>query len=188
MRKTLLLLISIALLMGCNKTTENSETVEDSTAILLPEVKSGAFYENVLNESNAVVLADKIIYDVILRNPDATDEWATERLQSLDLEALINVVFNAIYNGRLTPLNYKTEMPMSLDEVKQLEAEYARERIGKMQFVEEWYFDEKSLQFGKRITAIMLAYELYDLDGNPRGYKAGVMVRLDDLNAVADNE
>jgi len=157
-----------------NKDTEQKEDIN------VPEVKTGAFYETNLNSGNAVVIADTIIYDVIVKNAFPEDDWQEFCLKDVDRTALVNIIFNAIYNGKLTAYDYQQEIPLTVEEVKELEKEYNRDKFAKMQFIEEWYFDEKELQMGKRVNEIMLAYELINQDGEVRGYKAGVKVYLTD--------
>lgn len=143
------------------------------------EVKKGSFYGTDFNSSNAVVLADTITYDVTIKNPDPEDNWTEDDIGRMDEEALANIVINAIYNGRLTAYNYSTNEPMTIEQVKELESEYSRDRVGRMRFIEEWYFDEEKLEFGKRVNTIMLAYEKLNSEGIAR-YIPGVMVYLTD--------
>lgn len=157
-----------------------SEPKEQQEDLSTPPIKTGSFYKTDLNSNNASVIADTVTYDVVIKNVYPDDEWEVSKLKNIDRAALANIVFNAIYNGKLTAYNYRTEEPMSIEEVKQLEKEYPRESIGKMQFVEEWYLNEQEMQLGKRVNAIMLAYELRGDDGAVRGYKAGVKVYLTD--------
>ena len=169
----LLLLMMFSLILACESGIDHkNEKIE------IPPVKSGAFYTDVADSGQSIILAPSIIYDVIIKNPDSADYWTDECLQELDIEAMSNIIFNAIYNGKLVPHDYNTESPISLKEVKEFETEYLRKRIGKMQFSEEWYFNETSMEFGKRVNAIMLAYELYENDSTVKGYKAGIKVYL----------
>lgn len=163
---------------GCrndvNETNEN-----DSSAYKVPPAKTGNFYATNLNNANAIVLADSISYDVTIKNPDPQDTWTEEDIGRMDEAALANIVLNAIYNGRLTAYNYQTESPMSIKEVKAMETKYPRESVARMRFTEEWYFNENELKFGKRVNAIMIAYEKFNTKGEVR-YIPGVKVYLTD--------
>ncbi|MDF1550822.1 MAG: hypothetical protein P1P88_23570 [Bacteroidales bacterium] len=184
MRHTINLLILLCLSSllifqnGCrndvNETNEN-----DSTAYKVPPAKTGNFYATNLNNANAIVLADSISYDVTIKNPDPQDTWTEEDIGRMDEAALANIVLNAIYNGRLTAYNYQTESPMSIKEVKAMETKYPRESVARMRFTEEWYFNENELKFGKRVNAIMIAYEKFNTKGEVR-YIPGVKVYLTD--------
>ena len=156
------------------------EATEQKEEINVPPVKTGAFYETNLNSSNSIVIADTIIYDVVIKNAVPEDEWQEFCLKNVDRPAIANIIFNAIYNGKLTAYDYQHENSMTIDQVKELEKEYSRDKIAKIQFIEEWYFDEEEIKMGKRVNEIMLAYELNNSDGETRGYKAGVKVYLTD--------
>ncbi len=168
-------LLFIFILNSCEN-TENNQKEE----VKIPPVKIGAFYETDLNSSNSVIIADTIIYDVIIKNVSIEDDWQEFCLKNVDRTALANIIFNGIYNGKLTAYDYQQESPMTIEEVKELEKEFSRDQIGKMQFIEEWFFDEKDMTMGKRVNEVMLAYEILNLDGEVRAYKAGVKVYLTD--------
>ncbi|MCF6241540.1 MAG: hypothetical protein L3J74_09375 [Bacteroidales bacterium] len=179
MMKKLNLLIYLLLGFGviaCNDMPD--EHNKQGTGFKIPPVRTGTYYETELSGDNAVVIADTIIYSVVTKNSNPDDDWRTYCLRKLDQQALVNIIFNAIYQGKLIPYDYSTEEPMSIEEVKAFEKENDRKKIAKIQFVEEWYFDEKNLQMGKRVNAIMLAYELRNSKGEVSGYKAGVKVYL----------
>jgi hypothetical protein len=176
---TLLLSGLIFFFFSCKNTNnQNTNTKKDSVAVI--DAKKGEYKETDLTKNNALIIADSIAYPVIVKNPDQADEWTTDCLKHLNLKSLVNSIFNAVYEGKLTPYNYQTETPMTLDEVKQLEANYKRTEIGKILFTEEWYFDDKNMKMGKRVNSIMLAYELYDTNKSVKAYKAGVKVYLSD--------
>lgn len=165
--------------VGCNSGNEEAGTNTDSLTIKEPIIKTGTFYSNNLDAGNAILLADTIAYDVTIKNPDPSDEWTEQDLGRMDELALANMIYNAIYQKKLIAYDYQFETPMTIEEVKAKESEFSRDKIGRMRFVEEWYFDEKNLQFGKKINTIMIAYEQFLPDGQVR-YIPGVMVYLND--------
>ncbi|OQX98604.1 MAG: hypothetical protein B6I20_10880 [Bacteroidetes bacterium 4572_117] len=171
--KQTLAMALVLLISAC--TNENTQQKED---LNVPPVKTGAFYETDLDSSNSVLIADSIIYDVVIKNAFPEDEWSELCLKYVDRTALANIIFNAIYSGRLTAYDYQNEIAMTIEEVKELEKENSRDKIAKIQFIEEWYMDEKEMKMGKRVNEIMLAYELNNDDGEVRGYRAGVKVFL----------
>lgn len=156
------------------------EATEQKEEINISPVKTGTFYEKDLNSSNSIVIADTVIYDVVIKNAVPEDEWQEFCLKNVDRAAITNIIFNAIYNGKLTAYDYQHEKPMTINQVKELEKEYDRDKVAKIQFIEEWYFNEKKMKMGKIVNEIMLAYELNNSDGEIRGYKAGVKVYLTD--------
>lgn len=172
-----ILLIGIPVNQSCNKTENSNDTIAetDSNKLNIPDVKQGNFFEIDSSISNSVLLADTIIYNVIIKNPDPEDDWQEYSLKYLDKQALANIIFNAIYNGRLTPYNYQYENVMSIEEVKEMEKKHPRKEIANIQFTEEWYFNEKSLTFNKKVNSIMMAYERINKSGEVR-YTAGIQV------------
>lgn len=161
---------------ACNNETKKDNNTD--TGFEIPSVKTGTFYETDLNGDNAVVIADTITYSVVTKNSNPEDDWRSYCLRNMNQKALANILFNAIYQGRLQAYDYSTEEPMSIEEVRAFEKENDRNKIAKVQFVEEWYFDENKLKMGKRVNAIMMAYEIRNLKGEVTGYKAGVKVYL----------
>ncbi len=129
---------------------------------------------------DGAVIADTVIYDVIVKNPNASDLWAEQSLRNLNREGLVDIIFNAVYRGELIPYDYFTMEVMSVRDVARLESdpEFSRDNIGMLQFSEEWYFDEENLRMEKRVNSISLGYEVYDTDGNIRGYKPAFLITL----------
>ena len=177
-----LTLLMIICLSSCNSNNNNanidSDKLLDSQQSALPEVKTGNFYTTDLDKSKCVVLADTIVYYTVIKNPDPEDNWQEKCLSRLDRKALANIIFNAIYNERLTAYNFMTDEPMTIEEVKLMEKDHPRKDIAKMEFSEEWYFNENDLSFSKKVNAIMLGYEGSNLSGEIK-YYAGVKVYLD---------
>lgn len=130
--------------------------------------------------ASAAVIADTVIYDVVIRNPEPDDLWAEECLRQLNREALVDMIFNAIYRQELLPYDYFSNRVLSVNEIKELEKdpEFSRTNIGRIQFMEEWYFDEENLRMEKRVNSLSLGYEVFDSSGKLRGYKPAFMVKL----------
>lgn len=130
------------------------------------------------DKSKAIVLSDSLAYSAIIKNPDPEDDWTTQCLKNFKPQDLAQVIFDAVYAKKLTAYHYQLNTPMSIQEVKDLESEFSRDRIGKVLFTEEWYFDKEKLQMHKVVNSIMMAYELYGDSSEVRGYKAGIRVYL----------
>ncbi len=176
MKKLLILVIALSLIFACNESGKDNEKKKKVEI----EVRKGNFYTSELDSSaDAIVLADTIRYSVTIKNPDPEDYWTEADIRRMDELALANIIFNAIYNKRLTAYDFFDNTPMTVKQVKELEQENPRSTIGRMLFEEEWYFDENNLQFGKKINAIMLAYQKISADGTAR-YIPAIMVYLND--------
>lgn len=114
-----------------------------------------------------------ITYDTIILNPNADDTWTTECLSKLERKKLIDDIFDAVYAGKLTAIDYFTRKKFSVDEVKAMEksGEFTRDKIGKIQFDEQWYWDKQNARMQKKVTAMTLGYEVYNNDSTLRGHK-----------------
>lgn len=130
--------------------------------------------------THGTFIGDSIIYDMVIKNANPDDEWAEECLRKLEREKLIQIIFDAVYEKTLIPYDYYENKPLKISDIKKLEAdkEFSRDIIGKLQFEEEWSFDETTLQFRKKVNSILLAYEVYNSAGEIRGYKPAFYVRL----------
>lgn len=128
-------------------------------------------------DSSAYLVADSVLYDVLLINPDTTDQWASYCLRKLDVATLADQVFEAVYAGRLQAYQYVSDEPLTIDQVRQIEAQPGNERtrIAKIQFEEQWHFDPQQTQFIKRVVGLMLAYEIKADEGR---FRAGIKVRF----------
>ncbi len=164
-----------------NNTVEDANISNDTVVnITIPPIKAGNYYDIDFGKSNSVLIADTVTYAIEIKNNDKYDTWNEECLQYVNRNALRNIIFNAIYNKRLTAYDYSTGKAMSIEEVRALENKNDRELISKIQFVEKWFFDENNLIFGKKVISIMLAYERKNDEGEVLGYKAGIVVRFNE--------
>jgi hypothetical protein len=132
---------------------------------------------NLGEENNYLAIADTIITDVVILNPD-DDEWTDYTLRNLDKETLVNEIFTSVYNGKLIPYEFFKNEPLTIEDIKTLEddPEFSRDQIGKVQFEEAWYYDAENHKMVKKVHSIMLAYEIYNSLGEIRGYKPAFKV------------
>ncbi len=126
------------------------------------------------------MLADTISYPVVIKNPDPSDTWTEKCLQPLDRKKLVDAVFNAVYSNGAQAYSYFDNKPLSISDIKKLENEdeFSRDKVGKLQFWESWYFDEKQQIFTKKVHKILVAYEVFTDDGVLRNYKAAFYIKL----------
>ena len=141
---------------------------------------------DLLNASDsATIVADSIMYITGVKNHDPAeayymDEW----LSGAKTEVLANLIFKAVYEGRLKAYDYITGEEMTIDEVKELEKEWKREDIGQILFTEDWYFDSSELKMYKQVNSVMLAYYRYGDDGTLLGNKSGIRVYLNNTKPM----
>ena len=130
--------------------------------------------------AGTAIIADTVTYNVIVKNPEPDDTWTEKALGRLDMETLVDMIFEAIYNREMVPRDDYSNEAMSVRDIRRLEQseEFSRANIGQLQFTEEWYFDEENLRLEKRVNSITLGYEIYNLAGELRGYKAAFKINL----------
>jgi len=123
------------------------------------------------------VLADTIITDVVIKNP-TEDEWTDYTLRHLDKKTLVDQIFDAVYKKQLIPYDFFNNTELTIDQVKEIESDpdFSRDKIGKVQFEEKWYYDTKNNTMIKKVHSIMLAFELYNAEGEVKGYKPAFKV------------
>jgi len=127
---------------------------------------------NTIDLNEYSILADTIITDVVIKNPD-NNEWTDYCLRNLDRKKLVNNLFKLVYSEKLTPYNFFTDEKLTIEEIKEYEKnpEYSRDNSAKVQFEESWNFDLENQKMIKKVHSIMIAHELYNSDGTVKGYK-----------------
>jgi hypothetical protein len=126
------------------------------------------------------LIADTIIYDVIIKNPNPDDIWTEQCLGYLRKDEFVNQLFEAVYDKRADAYDYVTGGKMSPRDLRKFEktADFGREKIGKIQFTEVWYFDAARLTMEKRILYMVLGYEVRGDNSEVIGYKPVFRVYL----------
>jgi len=151
--KSWLLIVIVSFIFGCKPKT-NQQVIYFDTA------------------ETFTVLADTIISDVVIKNP-TEDEWTDYTLRYLDKKTLVNQIFDAVYKKQLIPYDFFKNTELTIEQVKEIESDpdFSRDKIGKVQFEEKWYYDTKNNTMIKKVHSIMLAFELYNAEGEVKGYK-----------------
>ena len=168
-------------LLGCNA-KDNTTKISNVDTILqkeLPEpiVPQTITYYNA-EPGKSLVVADPVIYNVITKNFNPDDDWNEKCFERTNNLALANAVFQAVYKGKLQAIDIVSEQPMTIADVKKLEKTYSRNQMSNIQFEENWYYDENKCAMYKQVKSITLGYELYNDQGELRGFKAAFKVDL----------
>jgi hypothetical protein len=162
------LLIAIVLMLSafaCRKT--------DSPAV------SGDI-QNARDPAKGMVVADTIIYDVIIQNPNPDDAWAVQCLEGLNHRLLIDNLFEMVYSGKLIAFDHTTNEKLTPRQVRKIEETegFRREDIGMIQFTEAWYLHTGELTMTKEVLTMVLGYNYYTPEGE-RFHKALFRVDLE---------
>ena len=129
------------------------------------------------------LIADTIIYDVLIKNPNPDDEWAEQCLGYLNRGKFIDQLFDAVYNKQANAYDFFTGEKISPGDLRKIEkaGDFGREKVGKIQFAETWYFDAANLKMEKRIIYLVLGYELQGDSTEIVGYKPVFRINLNQI-------
>lgn len=125
-------------------------------------------------------LADSVLYAVDVINLDSTDQWADERLQRLDQPKMTDMFFEALYNGDAHAVDYYSGEKIPADKIREMEesGEFDREDMAQVQFEESWYFDADEGRMTKEIHSVLLAWPVFNNEGELQAYEAGFVLEL----------
>jgi hypothetical protein len=125
------------------------------------------------NESDNGLSLGKITYDSFILNNNPEDSWADECLAGFDRKAFIDKTFNSINSGKLVALNYFSGEKITPSKLKEMEkaGEFSQDKIAKIQFEEEWLWNEQQNILQKKVISMTFAYEVFNNTGESRGYK-----------------
>jgi len=124
-------------------------------------------------------ISDPITYEVVIKNPNPDDDWLEECLANTHTEEFVSDILAAVKNETLPAFDYYDNHQLTTNEIESIISENSLEdRVGKIQFEEDWYWDKDQLQLKKEVKKIMFGYEIYDSQGKLRGYKASFVVNL----------
>ena len=153
-----LLPIALFLLISCRK---NAESFQPGTAFSIPA-----------DTAAGVLVAERIIQDIVIKNNDPNDAWAEECLKGMHRNTLVDEVFEMAYSGKARVYDFDTNEMLTVKQLKNREKVegFSRDKIGKIQFIESWYLNPDKVTFTKKVSSLVLGYETHDSQGQFRGY------------------
>ncbi|MDA3779317.1 MAG: hypothetical protein PF487_03650 [Bacteroidales bacterium] len=159
----LLLIFSSTLFFSCDTKQKNNAVINQ---------------KNSVKNTNLSIIADTIITDVLIKNSNSDDTWKDYCLRNLDNDTFVNTLFEAIYSKKLQAFDFFNGDSLTISEIHNLEKsdEFNRSLIAKIQFEEQWLFNKSKLTMQKKVYSIMLAYEIYNSEGEIKGYKPAFKV------------
>ncbi len=125
-------------------------------------------------------VADTIVYDVVIRNLNPDDAWASQCLRRLDRSKLVNDIFDMIYDGKALAYNHETNEKMTPRQVKDIESQpgFSRNDIAMIQFKEAWYLNVSKTDMTKKVISMVLGMDLLNDQGELFGHKALFRVEM----------
>ena len=166
MKKTLLLLIAVALTTACS---DNGGRKEKTPPAVSDELPAGA-----------VLIARDIVSEVIIRPDPEGDPWEVEKVAGYQGDAFIDSIFGRIYDGTITVYDYHSGELLTADDVRKIEREFDNDRtqIGKLSFTEDWYYYPSSNSVEKKASSVTVGYNLYNNTGKVYAYRAAFRADL----------
>ncbi|MCL2073600.1 MAG: hypothetical protein FWH18_06755 [Marinilabiliaceae bacterium] len=152
-------LIIVILLISC------SNSKERPTNVIIERSIVNSLNDTLFTEKN--LIADSIIYSVMIVNTDEYDSWSSFRLRNMNQIKIVSEIFDKIYAGEIIAYEYHENRPLSIDEVKQLEnrSDFSRELIEEIMFEESWFYSPETNTFHKEVYSLVFAYATYTDDG-----------------------
>ena len=132
------------------------------------------------DQTGIIKVADQIIYDVEIINPNSNNQWTAECLAGLDHDALVDFVFDGLYKERFFAYDIFEGTPISAKSIRKMEEEgdFSRDRIGKFQFKEVWELDTLNMSYIKKVTEIRMGVQAFQEDGTVANYNPLLRVVL----------
>ena len=151
-----------------------------SFSILSCQSESGKKEAPTVSANSGIIVADTILYPVDIINLDTTNTWASSRLRNLEHQKLINLLFEAVYEGKAQALDYYNREPIPVEKVKEMESsgKFDRSQTAQLQFEETWRVDPQAGTMTKDIQSVLLAWPVLDREGNLQAYQAGFVIKL----------
>ena len=159
-RQLYLILIMLVMAASCRNEAKKTESGESKVT---PPVESGL-----------ILIGKDIITEVIVTPDTLGDPWEVEKVTGYDGMAMYRSIFGNAYDGKLRVYNILTEEPINPGDLRSLERDFGSDysKIGKLQFIEDWYFDPSTNALTKRVKSVSFGYESKRQEGLPPSYKA----------------
>jgi hypothetical protein len=154
------------------------------------------------DNKNKKILAERIQYDVMIKSPDPDYDWWRENIEGSKRETFVRTILDLAYSGKVKAYDYFNN-PLTPEEVKKIgnrvdtvyypdpvqpnkiidtvfKTTLNIQEITKVRFLEEWYLDEKSYSFDKKVVGLMLMMPSYGDSSEIRGYMPICWLYFDD--------
>lgn len=180
MKKTVLLIIIVALTASCGQRSneKQGDTQKPGTGADLPtgsDLSPGADLP-----AGALLIATDIVTEIVIRPDPEGDPWETEKVAGYKGDVMVEGIFKRIYDGSFTVYDYHSGEPLKTADVKKIEEEFNNDRskIGKLSFTEDWYYYPAENRVEKKAKSVTFGYELYNNLGKVYAYKAAFRADL----------
>jgi len=120
-----------------------------------------------------IIIADTIIYDVVIKINDPEDPWQEHSLGKLDRKSFVDLIFKMASKEQGNSYDYSTGEKLSSRDIQQLENElnFNRDDIGMIQFSEIWFINPETNSMTKKVHSVILGYDYFSADSFLLGHK-----------------
>ena len=128
------------------------------------------------------MVADTIQYSVDIKADSAENPWIENQIKRLDSKLLVNQLFESVYRHQAKAYSSLDNRLLTLEEVKEMEIsqDYDRDLAARLHFWECWSYNPQGVLFEKRVLKVMIAYESRTEEGELKGYKAGIVIEMNE--------
>lgn len=169
--KALLFLLVLTLLSasGCKPKTETGSQTTQTTLSNDLEMEEGE-----------VSVARPIVYEVIIKPHEGLTDWEKEMVTGFQGWDMIRDLIEKVFEGEIQAYDYFTEKPMDKKQLQMLkkDPEFGARQIGRLQFTENWFYDEHQSRLRKQIHKVVFGYEDRDEQDQVLGYKAAFFIYM----------
>jgi hypothetical protein len=151
--------IAILLAVSCKNTSQKNVPETD---IFNPAIKE-----------QYLPVGKDIINEVVVKPDTLGDPWEVEKVKGFNGREMFTDLLKKIYKGKLKVYDCFSEEVLDRTAIKAIEKEvgYDISKIGKIQFLEDWYFDPLTSSIIKKVRSVTFACEITRQGGLPTGYK-----------------
>jgi hypothetical protein len=120
------------------------------------------------------LIGKDIITEVVVKPDTLGDPWEIEKVKNFNGTLMYKDLFENIYNKKIIVCDILTGKPLDVSEVKKIAMEFGNDysKIGKLQFLEDWYFNPSTNKIVKKLKSTSFAYEFKREPNLPVVYKA----------------
>jgi hypothetical protein len=127
-----------------------------------------------IDTTGLFLIGSNIITEVIVKPDSLGDPWEIEKVKNFNGTLMFKDLFENIYNKKITVCDIITGKPLDISEVKKIAKEFGNDnsKIGKLQFLEDWYYSPSTNRIIKKLKSTSFAYEFRREQNLPVVYKA----------------
>ncbi len=124
------------------------------------------------SDEGLIIIGKDIITEVVIKPDPEGDPWELEKLKGFNGEPMFLDLLNKITQNAINVYDCIKGNRLTEKEAKKLLRETGSDisKIGKIQFIEDWFFNPSTNEIIKKVKSISLGYESKREEGLPPAY------------------